>query len=155
MRRRHPILYVPVPGSPLEAQVERGSAIVAVNDAQPDGRLEVEIEGRRFQESMPANFADRVERCIERWRRGASGLRRRLVPAHELVPVADCSLRTGAITVEYEHEAALLAAWLGRDRIDDADLRTTRSVIGELNRPGSAPDATPTRAPRANAWHTS
>lgn len=134
MRRRRPILYVPAPGSPLDADVERGSAIVAAYEPRVDGRVEIEIEGKRFKESPSVNYADRVERCLERWRSTSSSVRRRLVPAEELVPVAECDLRGGLIELEYEHEAGVLADWLGQDLLDDGELRTTRSVIGELSR---------------------
>lgn len=158
--RADPVLYVPVRGSAAAARLERGAAIVGRGAPRADGRLEVEVEGRRFRESLGANFADRVERCVERWRRGgAGGERRRLIPQAELVAVAECDLRDGSIALEYEREALLLADWIGGEALDESELRTTRSVIGELSSaPAAAAEPAPApaaaRGGRSNLWHS-
>jgi hypothetical protein len=157
---RRPTLYVPAPGSPLEEQLERGCAIVGVRGVRAGGRVEVEIESRRFQEPLSVTFADRVERCLERWRASA-GSRRRTLAAVDLVAVAACTLRSGLLVLDYDDDPDLLAGWIGDDWLGDGELRTTRSVVTELSAGVAAP-ASPTPAPaaarprsgRANTWHT-
>jgi hypothetical protein len=151
-------VYIPAPESPLELQIEPGSAILATGIERSDGFRPVHCEGQAFGETLKTSFADRCERGLKRMREvGSTG--RRLVRATDLIPIGTFDNARGEVTIEYVQQGNMLARWLGTPALDIAELRTTQSVIEELRRDleqSIAPAKQPQRSrPAARGWYSS
>jgi hypothetical protein len=126
-------IYIPQPGSQLATMVEAGSVVLPLDNPRPDGMRAVCWESRTFAERMPSTFADRAERAYERSRDYRNNLRK-LVRAGDLLPVGHFETSTGAVEIEFEAEAAAIAAWLGTTALDSVELTTTRGVVVQMVR---------------------
>lgn len=127
------VVYIPVPGSRLAQAIEPGSVVVPIGNPRPDGVRAVTWEARGFNERVPSTFADRAERAYTRSRDHRNDLRR-LIDGSEIRAIGRLDTSTGEIELEYEQDAADLAAWLGRPALDPAELTTTRGVVVQMVR---------------------
>lgn len=120
------VVYVPLPGGVLAQELPRGTAVVGTGVANYRGDLTVALARPRATHPVQ-NFADRVAAA-----RALLGdfQERRTVRPGEVLPVA--RFRNDRVLVEYAADAEEIAGWLGVDRLDDGELRTTRSVVQAL-----------------------
>ena len=127
------VVYIPVAGSRLAQALEPGSVVMPLGNPRPDGVRAVTWEARAFNERVPSTFADRAERAYLRSRDHRNDLRK-LVNPGEIRPIGRLDTSTGEIDLEWEQDAADLAAWLGRPALDPAELTTTRGVVVQMVR---------------------
>ncbi|HEY1367033.1 MAG TPA: hypothetical protein VGF23_07970 [Gaiellaceae bacterium] len=146
-------LYVPRPGTPLASNLERGAAIAGNGPERDSGFVPVAVEERRFGESLGSTYADRVERAAEKLGGFGGGGGRRL-RAEELVAVATFDRSRGEVRIEYERQAAALAGWLGVSALDEAELQTTRSVLGALRQELLSAPAPVVASRRSRGFHS-
>lgn len=116
-------VYVPVPGSDVDAEIWDGSGIVG-SPAGETGRLRIDFEGNR---KLFPGFADRVRRAAERhdWSRN----RREGYPTRASAHVDEGQVMRvgtylpGSKKLEVEKPDPL-AQWLGVDELEPEQLET-------------------------------
>ncbi len=126
-------VYIPQPGSPLAASIERGSVVMPIGNPRPDGTYAVCWEGRAFGERLPSTFADRAEKAYER-SRDERNEKRKIVSATDILAVGILETATGSIAVEFAGEAAAIAEWIGAPTLEPFELATTRGVVAQMMR---------------------
>jgi hypothetical protein len=120
------LVYVPAPGSAFERELEPASAVLGTKAG--NGLAWVAVEEPRYG-GMNSTYADRLETCVARLR-----ARLRSVRTDQLIEVGTFDASAGLVRIEYARAARQLAAWLGSEELDETELRTTRSVLGEIRR---------------------
>ena len=104
-----------------------------LGSAREDGLRAVCWESRGYAERVPSTFADRAERAYARSRDHRNALRK-LVDGSDLRAIGRLDTITGTVALEWEHDAAALAAWLGTAELDQTELSTTRGVVVQMYR---------------------
>lgn len=113
--------------------IEAGAAIATLSAPRAGSPCAICWEGRALVEAVPSNFADRAERACSRARNAGNDLRR-LVALDDLVLVGRFDTVSGVIEVDPEDEenTDVLAWWLDCGTLDEAELRTTRSLVAQM-----------------------
>jgi len=127
------IVHIPVPGSSLATAIEPGSVVMPIGNPRADGVRAVCWESRGFAERVRSTFADRCERVYTRSRDHRNDLRK-LVDGSDLRPIGRLDTITGSVDIEWDHDAAALAEWLGTAELDPSELSTTRGVVVQMYR---------------------
>ena len=104
-----------------------------LGSAREDGLRAVCWESRGYAERVPSTFADRAERAYARSRDHGNALRK-LVDGGDLRAIGRLDTITGTVALEWEHDAAALATWLGTAELDQTELSTTRGVVVQMYR---------------------
>jgi hypothetical protein len=111
-------VYVPEPGSPLARTLPARSALVGV--ARGD-RVEICYE-RPTQAVNVVTWGDRVHHAWEAQTHGFVSSRRLWARVDEVVAVGSFRADVGEVALDGSGAARLVAAWLGSDELDEAEL---------------------------------
>ncbi len=119
------LVFVPREGA--AAGIRAGSGIVG--DPMPGEELvRIYYEGAIYGQSEMARLADRVFYAHGRLVFRYPTVARMTLPAASLIEVGTFDPPTGTITPVDAHAERALAAWLGRETLDPAELRRSRGA---------------------------
>jgi len=115
------VVFVPREGDPTTKGIRKGSGIVGAPLPGAE-RVVVDYEGTIYEQTEMARLADRVfyahGRLVDRY----PTVGRMVVPRTSLVDVGTFDPTSGTIAPVGEEAEAAMAAWLGSEQLDPAEL---------------------------------
>jgi hypothetical protein len=118
---REVVLYIPVGGHRLTADIARGSAIIGEPTVGAE-EVQIYFEGAIFGQENMRTLADRATHAAGQMLEGYATAATRMVPRDALVAVGTFDFREGRIRLTGPGSERDVAAWLGTPRLDPAEL---------------------------------
>lgn len=120
-------IYLPLPDSYLEDQIDRGSGIVGASNGE---EATIFYEGNRYQAANIKNFADRVYVAADRSLHSAATIARMAVDEKELLEIGFWDENSGRAVILPERMGDL-GDWLNVKAIDPSELECTAGIYVE------------------------
>jgi hypothetical protein len=131
--RPHVRVFLPLTGSPFDATIRPGSAVVAA--AAPEaGMLLVDYEGGSLSVNI-VTFADRCDHASDRRASDYPTVARSLTPLDQLVEIGSYDRESGEVALNGSDQRGLLVQWLFLDgEALDRELLTEGSLRHKIRR---------------------
>jgi hypothetical protein len=126
---REIVVYLPIGGDPVTADIVRGSGIVG-RPRSGSEEVMVYFEGAVYDQANVRTLADRATQAAGRMIERYPTVARRVVSRDALTAVGTFDLRRRRIILTGPHSERAVAGWLGTVRLDPAELRPSSGAIG-------------------------